>query len=246
MINLNSQTETRNIIPIPFERSAFVNNTAFQDCCESLTSAAGQELFAQVTSADALEIVSTSANDNASGTGARTIAIVYLDQNGTYTQIIRSPNGLTPVALTGIQMNDVLWMGTLTLGSLPTSAGNIILRKVGTSTIFEQITSGSNRSKSGRFRVPENHIVNSISCTVTAIGQAAEIAFCATQNDFDKSTTQAYLLKDATKLAAGGSLPLLVEGFTFTAGQYFKVSAIPDAVNQARVFGTLFINLVRL
>lgn len=100
--------------------------------------------YAQLTSATALEAVSSSANDTAAGSGARTIAIhgvenstgVYLPFREVITLV-----GATPVPLintSGIAINSVT---VLTAGSGLTNAGNIDIRTVSGSTVKTRISS---------------------------------------------------------------------------------------------------------
>lgn len=61
----------------------------------------GEGLIPRPASAESWEIVSSSANDTAAGTGARTVALTTLDAN--YAEVVQTVtlNGLTAVAFTG-------------------------------------------------------------------------------------------------------------------------------------------------
>jgi len=85
------------------------------------------------TAAAPLELVSTNANDNATGTGARAVLIETLDGNYLEQSQIVIPNGLTPVQLTGthlyLHVNKAL---VIDAGSAHTNLGNIQIRTPGT------------------------------------------------------------------------------------------------------------------
>src|SRR5213592_3904993 len=75
-----------------------------------------------------MEIVSDSANDAAAGTGARTVAVVYLDANYASKTAVLTLNGLTPVALpeTVMRVNMVAVSTSGTFGG--NNIGNISIR----------------------------------------------------------------------------------------------------------------------
>lgn len=74
-----------------------------------------------------LTVVSTSANDTAAGTGARTIRIIYLDLNleEKYEDVVM--NGLTPVLTVATNIRYVNGAISLTLGSGKAAAGDITI-----------------------------------------------------------------------------------------------------------------------
>lgn len=76
------------------------------------------------TSAVALEVASTSANDTAAGTGARTLLIYGLDENYDEVQMLVTLNGQTPVSVsqTCIRVFRAL---VLEVGSVGTNVGDI-------------------------------------------------------------------------------------------------------------------------
>ena len=97
--------------------------------------------FAQMTSATALEAVSSSANDTSAGTGARTIIVRGLDSNYLPVTQTVTLNGVTPVALT-TNLVAVNRVSVATAGSGLTNAGTIDVRTVSGSTIKKQISTG--------------------------------------------------------------------------------------------------------
>lgn len=248
MINLTGQTNGVTVFNLPFERSAgtFVNTTQSHDCCEFLTSADGQEFFTPVTTADSLEIVSTSANDVAAGTGTKTVGILYLDANGNWSEFTATMNGTTPVAV-GIQASAIISIYAKTGGSSLYSAGAIVLRKVGTTTIYDQITANSNHSQSGRFTCPRGYYAVLIDLHVSVQGHPIEIKLRTTRSPFDGSTLERYSIKSNMKLSSGSTVSFPLGKVRLDAGQALRISGITDATaGSPRIHGVLDMELIKL
>lgn len=110
-----------------------------------------------------MEVVSNSINDSTSGSGCRTISIGYLDTDFLEQTVVVGLNGATPVPVTPINplkpIARVNRMAGMTFGpGVNISAGNIDVRKVGTTTenIYRRIGAGDSRAKSSVFTVPAN------------------------------------------------------------------------------------------
>lgn len=97
--------------------------------------------YAQLTTATALEVISSSASDAAAGTGARTVRVDYLD--GDYSQASQTVtlNGTNAVAMTDTTIIAVNRVVVLTAGSGGVNAGTISVRTVVGSTVKAQINS---------------------------------------------------------------------------------------------------------
>lgn len=128
--------------------------------------------YAQLTTAAALEIVSSDANDTSAGTGARTVYADLVDSNwdrkifGNATGVevagsALSMNGATPVAITGTYFG-VNRMRVETAGSGNVNAGNVDIRTVTGSTVKRRISSvagiGQGEDADFLFTVPRKHI----------------------------------------------------------------------------------------
>lgn len=100
------------------------------------------------TSAAATNIISSSANDAAAGTGARTCRVIGIDTN--YKKLVETVtlNGTTQVVLTGtyLRINSV---EVLTAGSGAANAGTIQVRH--STTVLATVTIGKNRSQAALF-----------------------------------------------------------------------------------------------
>lgn len=106
--------------------------------------------------AAAQEIVSSSANDAAAGTGARTVLISGLDS--TYAEISETVtlNGTSAVALTKTYLR-VLAMVVATAGSGGQNAGTLTIRTVSGSTTLTVMAAGENTLLQGIYCVPSGY-----------------------------------------------------------------------------------------
>ena len=99
-----------------------------------------------------LSVVSTSGNDAAAGTGARTVVIEYLNGDLELSFEVITLNGLTPVTTVA---TDIRWVEALhiaTTGSGKTAAGNISVTNGGTT--YGRISANERTMHSSFFRVP--------------------------------------------------------------------------------------------
>jgi len=137
--------------------------TAFEQFARNPTTNTGDDIWAvdgvwtEVTTAAKCSIVSSSANDTANGTGARTFTVYGLDAN--YNQISEtvSLNGLTPVLT--VNNYKVIHRGqATTFGSGGTQAGDISgpSQDSGTPAMFKALAYG-NSTNLGFYIVPANH-----------------------------------------------------------------------------------------
>ena len=95
--------------------------------------------YIQLTTGTALEAVSSSANDAAAGTGARTIRVEGVDANYVPFAETVTLDGATPVALANTSVIAVNNAYVLTAGSGLTNAGNVDIRAVTGSLIKRRI-----------------------------------------------------------------------------------------------------------
>lgn len=114
----------------------------------------------------ALEFVSTSANDTAAGTGARKIFVEFADANWNTKRIELATAGLTPVALPESVHRVYRWgivdSGTYASASVGSHVGTLTLREAAVGPTWDQIllaVAGDyerGRSQIGAFFVPIN------------------------------------------------------------------------------------------
>jgi hypothetical protein len=115
-----------------------------------------------------MEIVSDSANDTAAGTGARTVAVVYLDANYASKTTVLTMNGVTPVALpeTVMRVNMVAVSTSGTFGG--NNIGNISIRAAGgLGATYQYLIAGLGFARSSMFTVPDKVSVDLMSIFVS-------------------------------------------------------------------------------
>ena len=115
--------------------------------------------YAFPATAAASNVISSSANDAAAGTGARTIRVTGLDANLKTISEVATLNGTTLVALTGLYLR-INMIEVLTAGSGGVNAGTIDARQ--SSTVYSRILAGDNRARTAVFTVPANGINNAL------------------------------------------------------------------------------------
>jgi len=112
-----------------------------------------------LTGATGVQLVfrSSNAQDAAAGTGARTVKVVYLDENWDFDYEIVTLAGLTPVATTATDILRVCDLHVMTVGTGGSPAGTVILTEVGGVTKrYLILRPGDNHSRCGYFYVPRN------------------------------------------------------------------------------------------
>lgn len=105
-----------------------------------------------------MQVVSSSANDTAAGTGAQQVEITYLTSPAAgfqkKTEIV-TLNGLAPVSTVNTDIYRIDRFKVSRVGATGTSAGNISLQSVGGATTFEQIPALENDYRSAVHWVPK-------------------------------------------------------------------------------------------
>lgn len=103
-----------------------------------------------------LKLVSANANDAAAGTGARTVRIVYLDDegNGPYCETV-TLNGTTPVSTASSNLCYIERMEVLTAGSGGKNAGVISLKSADEQTTIGSIAAGDNATQWAHHYTPQ-------------------------------------------------------------------------------------------
>jgi len=103
----------------------------------------------------AVEIQSTSANDTAAGSGARTVMVHGLDENWQETEYLVSMDGLTSVAVPGLwaRVNNihVMAVGGNALG---VAEGDITCENVGNTEVYRKVAAGGNMDLGCTYTIP--------------------------------------------------------------------------------------------
>jgi hypothetical protein len=213
--------------------SNFANTTELHDIAEvTLQSSLNEYIYlppAPVTP----EIVSSSANDASAGTGVRTVRVWYLDTDWNFQNTTLTLNGTTPVSMS-VQVNRILLMHSLTVGSDGVAAGNIILRVPTTLEQLEQISIGGNKSLSGRFTVPLGHTAFITRMTI-ANGTAANRYDVRLRGDVDPYFRQKidgiFLFQDLISVGAGATHEVDIPYLKFPEKSDIKVSTLSSSTN---------------
>lgn len=170
-------------------RAGFTSTAIFNDVKEFDNAVAD----IPVLSASTLDIISSSVNDTAAGTGVRTVKVVYINSTNDMVESAEiALNGTTLVTsvLTGV--NEVIWMETSTAGSGGFADGNIRLRINGGTVEVEQITALNNRSLSARFMIPTGYTGYINSFKAHAINNDQQVRLVAQSNTFDATLSTVY------------------------------------------------------
>jgi hypothetical protein len=129
------------------------------------------------TTAQAIEVLSSSALDTAAGTGAQTVMVIGLDATGNPQSQTVNLNGLTAVAIPGTWFR-VFQVLVMAAGSTGQNAGNVTVRQVAGGTpvcAFIQAPGGNigtpiaNRSYQSHYTIPagKRGMVVAFGCSTT-------------------------------------------------------------------------------
>jgi hypothetical protein len=214
------------------KRDTFPDTTTLCDIGEHLTTDA---TFTELTGAESFEMVSSSANDTAAGTGTRQVHVIYADTNGDMQDTIVTMNGVTPVALTGISATFIYGIEAHSGGSSEVSAGNIDLRLAGGGAIRARIVAGGNKSLAARFMVPRGFEGFLVDWDVGAVKQSVDFRLRAQVHSFNgRAYNSRYLFQDTAYLAANTRSANDLPWLRLPALSKIKVSARVDSVTQVR------------
>jgi hypothetical protein len=122
---------------------------------ETVWSAGG--LFVQMTTADTLTLVSTSANDADAGTGANSVVITGVDENWDEQILVVTLNGLTPVVTTGFSWLGVNRMAVYVAGSLQYNEGILTAAATTATTTQAHVPATEGSTQQAFLFVPRAH-----------------------------------------------------------------------------------------
>lgn len=161
-----------------------------------------------VTNNSTLDIISSSTQDSAAGTGVRTVKVTYINNvNNLIESASIALNGTTLVTNVLANVNQVLWMEALTFGSGNAAAGDIRLRINGGTVEVEQISTGNNKSRSAVFMVPTGYTGYLINWRVSAINNDQAAVLLAQVNTLDRTLSTAYHAQSTKYAALNTNIP---------------------------------------
>lgn len=129
-----------------------INGNFSQNTTQDIWVPGGTMILA--TAAETWEIVSTSADDSAAGTGARTVEVTYLDDLYAIDTETLTMNGTTPVPFVSTKTFRPEFMTVLSWGSTNENQGIITVRRVSDSEPRDAINTGANVSASSHRTIP--------------------------------------------------------------------------------------------
>jgi hypothetical protein len=140
--------------------AAFGNNPDIDSGPEDVWSGGG--LYPWMSADTALEVLSSSANDTAAGTGARTVLIVGLNSSHAPISQTITLNGTTPVAIPTslFRINSALIMSA---GSGEVNNGDITIRVAGAGATRAVIQAGYGIARQSQYTVPAGYTLSVIS-----------------------------------------------------------------------------------
>lgn len=132
----------------------------------------GGGIYPWMTAATALEIVSSSANDTAAGTGTRTVMVNGLDINFVSISQVITLNGVTPVAIPSnlYRINAILQMSS---GSAKINAGTITVRDSGAGATRGIMPIGYGTARQSIYTVPAGFTLQIISNYIAINGSGS-------------------------------------------------------------------------
>lgn len=122
----------------------------------------GGGVYPWMTAATSLEIVSSSANDTAAGTGARSVTVSGLDFSGNPVTTVVTLNGTTAVALS-VQLYRVNLASVRTAGTGKTNEGILTIRNAGAGTTRAVIPAGYGITRQSAYTVPAGYSLQILS-----------------------------------------------------------------------------------
>lgn len=205
----------------------------------------GGGLYPWMTASTSLEIVSTSVNDAAAGTGARTVLIQGLDINYVEVSQTVTLNGTTPVAIPTqlFRINSALIMSA---GSGKVNAGDINIRDAGAGTVRAIIPLGYGITRQSVYTVPAGHTLSIHSQFFNNIRSGGTVRDTTIAN-FIQSPLGFYRLPleldvDGNPYRHDGSPGVIIPEKTDYAHRITFVSAANDTNVTTAILGVLFAN----
>lgn len=220
--------QAKNVFVLGRRDLGWLNVTDLGDCAQYLDTS--QSLINTPTTGQTLYLVSTSVNDTEAGTGARTVRTVYLDANGDQQVRTDTLNGTTPVSI-GSGYSYIQWCEVASVGSGTVSAGNVSISSTNgaatVATTFEFIKAGSNRSQSGRYKVPTGWTAYLTGWDAHAISANMDARLRATVFADDRALSTVHHFQDTMYIPSSTSDDEAIDFLSCPEGAEIKVSAIP-------------------
>ena len=114
------------------------------------------ETYVYPPSAIGMEIVSSATNDTATGGGARTVKVYYLNSSFEEKSEVISMNGTSVVATASVDFYRINYFKVQTAGSTGAAVGNIDIRHLDNTPVYSRILGGFTRARDLIYTVPKD------------------------------------------------------------------------------------------
>ena len=191
------------VLTIPGRSTSAIDNNELQDIAQH---APTNGVLARPGGVG-VEIVSSSANDTSTGTGIQTADMAYLDVNLVQQVETFTMNGLTAVPSVATDIEDVQWLHGKTIGAIgnQTAAGNIHIRGLTDTPIYEMIAAGGNQSLTARYRIPAGKTAYILGWHCTATTKPVDFRLRANIDKDTREVITPFLFQDALIIDVGTS-----------------------------------------
>jgi len=182
-------------------------------------------------------VSSTSANDSATGTGARRVRIQYLDSNYTqqYEAIIL--NGTTPVPTVATNILRINMMFVTSAGSNEAAVGAVSLTGMSGTTTYGYISAGFNTARQAVYTVPRSktgYVTHWQSGSGSTASHFCQVDLRATSKE-GILTPGVFLVQDSMPSQNSGNIVSFPIPIPIPETADVKLSAVCDTVNAAAV-----------
>lgn len=197
-------------------------------------------LWIAPTSAMQMEILSSSANDTSTGSGARTVEIFYLDGSLVENVEIVTLNGTTPVSTTATDIFRVNTFRVKTVGATGYNEGNIDIRHLSDTPIYSRIATGINRALTCVYTVPAGKVLYVVNLFFSASSNVANrpVRFIS-KGTYDTASGSliSFYMPYTNAIVCDGSVDMPLEiPSKFPAGTTLRITAIsPDGASYGAV-----------
>lgn len=224
--------------------TAFGENTDVDNVLEDIIPWGGTYTFPDAAGIQ-MEVVSSSADDAAAGTGARTVKVSYLDADLAQSNEMVTLNGTTAVATTATDIRRVQNLSVATVGTGLVAAGNIDIRAVANTPIYARIPLGFNYSHTCVRTIPagfRGHIESwQVSVGSTQGNRYGRFYLMATTlPNGTLSSGGIFRVLDSIGIQDAGIVIPVTVGYVLPAGTDIKISVISDSAAANAICTGLF------
>lgn len=186
-----------------------------------------------------MEVVSSSANDAAEGTGAQTVKVWYLTSALVEKSETVILNGVTPVLTVATDIYRINAFRVVSAGTGGKAAGNIDIRNIANTPIYSRIPAGYNRARNSIYTVPVGKTL-CVNQFMFSAGSSAGGVYCrftlrATYDDKIGTALTLFYPFYEIGLEDGAFESCINLPVRFPAGTDIKISVIGDANNSNAV-----------